>query len=66
LIAAGTSNAGLLAGCCVDLPVHAVSYTNMRIALVGSSWAFGAPKWIKTPQNLVLNTKGLEGLSTVP
>jgi hypothetical protein len=33
LIAAGTSNAGLLAGCRVDLPVHAVRYTNRRIAL---------------------------------
>ena len=27
LIAAGTSSAGLLAGCCVDLLVHAVRYT---------------------------------------
>jgi len=33
LIAAGTSSAGLPAGCCVDLLVHAVRYSDRRVAL---------------------------------
>ena len=31
LIATGTSSAGLLAGCCVDLLVHAVRYTKLNV-----------------------------------
>jgi len=30
LIAAGTSSAGPLAGCCVDLLVHALRYTSQN------------------------------------
>ena len=36
LIAARISNADLPVGCSVDLPVHAVRYTKMRIALSGA------------------------------
>jgi hypothetical protein len=32
-VAARIGSAGLLAGCCVDLPVHAVLYTNRKNVL---------------------------------
>jgi hypothetical protein len=65
LIAPGTSSAGLLAGCCVDLLVHALRYTNRRIAL---SFIAGPCKLMgDRPTPLSLNTKtpetGVSGVS---
>ena len=43
LVAERTGSAGLLAGCCVDLPVHAALYTNGKNALdarIGRAGAF--------------------------